>query len=420
MAYDKIIPITRRLDKCAKYVTNPEKTALDSVQEYIANPEKSHLVAALNCQSATACQEMLATKRRWGKTGGVLGYHLIHSYTPGEVTPEQAHAAGVEFARRLLGDRFEVVIATHIDRDHLHCHILFNSVSFVDGKKYRNSFKDYFGDIRETSNQVSREQGLSTICPQDKGEPYPVWLAEKTGKPTLRSLVRGDINRAVRQAFTLQSLWRILKSWGYEVKRGRYIALRPPSGKRFLRLESLGDGYTETVLLQRISRNRVKRVNRTRPTEVRYRGLWKLLQPRPRLQGFRALYFHYLYLLRGNPRRPVPFVVRRDVLHLRQTAEQYQFLSEHKIDTTSQLADFQQNVEKQIQSLVKQRQPLYREGRKEEIFQINQQLRPLRKQLRLCGAIAQRIPQMRENLHKSTKKINLKEKQKNRGEKTWT
>lgn len=173
MAYDKIIPVTRRLDKCAKYVTNPEKTALDSVQGYIANPEKSPLVTALNCQTATACQEMLSTKRRWGKTGGVLGYHLIHSYAPGEVTPEQAHAAGVEFARRLLGDRYEAVIATHVDREHLHCHILFNSVSFVDGKKYRNSFQDYFGDIRETSNQVSREQGLSTIQPQGRGGILP-------------------------------------------------------------------------------------------------------------------------------------------------------------------------------------------------------------------------------------------------------
>ena len=419
MAYDKIIPVTRRLDKCARYVTNPEKTALDSVQGYIANPEKAHLVTALNCQTSTACQEMLSTKRRWGKTGGVLGYHLIHSYAPGEVTPEQAHAAGVEFARRLLGDRYEAVIATHVDREHLHCHILFNSVSFVDGKKYRNSFQDYFGDIRETSNQVSREQGLSTIQPQGRGESYPAWQAEKTGRPTLRSLVRADIDRVVRQAFTLQSLWRILENWGYDVKRGQHIALRPPGGKRFLRLDSLGGGYTEAVLLQRIARNRVKRVNRTYPKKVWYRGLWKLLQPHPRLRGFRALYFHYLYLLRGNHRRPTPFVVQRDVFRLRQMVEEYRFLMEHQIDTTSQLADFQRNVESQIKSLVEWREPLYREGRKKEIAHINEELRPLRKQLRLCGAIAQRVPQMRENLRSSTEEPNPKEKQRNRGEITW-
>lgn len=419
MAYDKIIPVTCRLDKCARYVTNPEKTALDSVQGYIANPEKAHLVTALNCQTSTACQEMLATKRRWGKTGGVLGYHLIHSYAPGEVTPEQAHAAGVEFARRLLGDRYEAVIATHVDRGHLHCHILFNSVSFVDGKKYRNSFKDYFGDIRETSNQVSREQGLSTIQPQGKGEPYPAWQAEQTGRPTLRSLVRKDIDRAIRQAFTLQSLWRILESWGYDIKQGQHLAVRPPGGKRFLRLEGLGPGYTEAVLLQRIARNRIKRMDRSRPKKLRYRGLWQALRPHSRLQGFRALYYRYLYLLRGKSHRPAPFVVRREVFRLRQTVEQYQLLREHRIDTTAQLEDFQKKLEQQIAALVEQRKPLYRAGRKEEIAQINQQLRPLRKQLRLCGAIDQRVSPMRESLHCERNERNPREKQRNRGDRTW-
>lgn len=124
---------------------------------YIRNQDKNMLSGtiletALNCSLETACQDMTATKQRWGKTGGVLGYHLIHSYAPGEVTPRQAHELGVEFARRVLGEKYEVVVSTHLDHEHLHCHILFNSVSFVDGRKYQNTFKDYFGDIRGTSN----------------------------------------------------------------------------------------------------------------------------------------------------------------------------------------------------------------------------------------------------------------------------
>ena len=338
MAYDKIIPVTRRLDKCARYVTNPEKTVLDSVQGYIANPEKAHLVTALNCQTATACQEMLATKRRWGKTGGVLGYHLIHSYAPGEVTPEQAHQVGVEFARRLLGDRYEAVIATHVDRGHLHCHILFNSVSFVDGKKYRNSFKDYFGDIRETSNQVSREQGLSTIQPQGKGEPYPAWRAEQAGRPTLRSLVREDIDRAIRQAFTLQSLGGFWKA-GDTNKAGQHLAVRSPGGKRFLRLESLGPGYTEAVLLQRIARNRIKRVDHTRPKSA-VPGPVEALRPRPRLRGFRALYYLPVPAA-GKSHRPAPFVVRREVFACARPWSSTNS-AEHHIDTTSQLEIFKE------------------------------------------------------------------------------
>jgi len=167
MAYDKIIPIKGRLDHCVNYVLNPEKTDLGRVLEYMSNSDKTVtpdgravLETAINCQLETAYQEMQATKRRWSKKGGVLGYHLIHSYAPGEVTPEQAHALGVEFARQLLGDRYEVVISTHLDHDHLHNHVLFNSVSFIDGKKYRDNFKAYFGDIRGASNEVSRRHGV--------------------------------------------------------------------------------------------------------------------------------------------------------------------------------------------------------------------------------------------------------------------
>lgn len=163
MAYDKIIPIRNRLDRCLNYVLNDGKTALGRALEYIEDQEKTalewdggtvRLETALNCELDSARKDMEATKRRWGKDGPghVLGYHLIHAYTPGEVTPEEAHAASLEFARRLLGDRYEAVVSTHLDRDHLHAHIVFNSVSFVDGKMYRNNFKDYFrehpGDLQ--------------------------------------------------------------------------------------------------------------------------------------------------------------------------------------------------------------------------------------------------------------------------------
>ena len=150
MAYDKIIPVRRRLDHCVNYVLNPEKTDLGAVLEYIGNPDKTItpdgravLETAINCQLETAYQEMQETKKRWSKKGGVLGYHLVHSYAPGEVTPEQAHSIGVEFAGKLLQGRYEAIISTHLDHDHIHNHILFNSVSCVDGKKYRDNFKAY-------------------------------------------------------------------------------------------------------------------------------------------------------------------------------------------------------------------------------------------------------------------------------------
>ena len=130
MAYDKIIVIHSRLDRCLDYVQNDGKTDLGDAVDYICNPIKAGFQTAINCTLDKSFLQMQETKRRWDKHGGILGYHIIHSYAPGEVTPEQAHEAGVEFARRLLGDKYEAVVCTHTDRDHLHCHIVFNGRFF--------------------------------------------------------------------------------------------------------------------------------------------------------------------------------------------------------------------------------------------------------------------------------------------------
>ena len=175
----------------------------------------------------------------------MLGYHLIHSYAPGEVTPVQAHELGVVFARQLLGDRYEAVISTHLDREHLHCHILFNSVSLLDGKKYLDNFAAYYGDIRGVSNAVSARHGLSVIQSEDRGRNYSEWRAEKAGKTTLRDLIRRDMDTAISRSFTLQTFWEQLEKQGYTVKRGprvKHTANRPPGGARVFRRGSLGTG----------------------------------------------------------------------------------------------------------------------------------------------------------------------------------
>ena len=320
MAYDKIIPIKKRLDNCINYVLNEEKTLpVDGVA----------LETAINCDLEGAYYEMGDTKRRWDKWGGVLGYHIIHSYAPGEVTPQEAHDAGVEFARRLLGDRYEVVVATHTDKDHLHCHIVFNSVSFVDGKKYRNDFKAYFGDIRETSNEVSQERGLSVIEPEGGGKHYAEWDA---------------------QSYTLHSFWLTLERQGYQIKRGesvKHTAIKPPCSPRFVRLASLGEDYIEARILERLGKARSgPPIERALPAEVPYihtpahhyavkGGVIPKARRHPR--SFRGLYFFYLRFLRGTKKRPPPYVVRREVTKLRRFTEQFYFLREYRIDTSDQL-----------------------------------------------------------------------------------
>lgn len=181
MAYTKIIVIGSRLDKCIDYVQNKEKTSLANAIRYALNRDKTERTcfeSAVNCELECAHADMLNTKRRWKKAGQdhVQGYHIIQSFAPGETTPEEAHAIGVEFAHRLLGSRYEVVVTTHLDREHLHNHVVFNSVSFMDGRMYRNNFRDYFGGdgigIRGTSDTLCREHDLSVIEPTGKGKQY--------------------------------------------------------------------------------------------------------------------------------------------------------------------------------------------------------------------------------------------------------
>ena len=415
MAYDKIIPLRSRLDHCLDYVLNEDKTSLSYALSYAENPEKSHqLVTGINCEARTAYEEMRATKRRWDKRNGILGYHLVHSYAPGEVTPEQAHAAGVEFARRLLGDHYEAVVATHIDREHSHCHIVFNSVSFVDGRKYRSDFKSYFGEVRGTSNAVSQDFGLSVIQPRDKGKHYAQWDAEHRGKATISSLVRQDIDAAIRESFTFDSFLTALRRQGYSVKSGpnvKHAAVRPPGAGRFFRLDSLGDGYTEADIRTRLAAMRRGEAPPPPAPELRPRKQHRYTiqsgrlpeRRHQKLKGFRALYVYYLYFL--GVRRPrgahqYPFPIRAEVIKLHRYQRQMNLLQTYHIDTDDQLTLLGEALQARIDALTGQRKVLYgqkRDGKDVtgEIETINRELRRLRGQLKTCGQIEADTPRIR-------------------------
>ena len=424
MAYDKIITLHGRMDHCIDYVLDEKKTGFASAMAYVINPAKTYqLVTGINCDPETALSDMRSTKKRWDKTGGILGYHVIHSYAPGEVTPDEAHAAGVEFAQRLLGDKYEVVVATHIDRAHLHCHIVFNSVSFVDGKKYRSDFQSYFGDLRGTSNEVSRERGLSVIEPMGHGKHYTEWTAEKQGRNTVMGLVRQDIDAAIVESYTFNSFLAALRRQGYTIKYGsnvKHTAVSPPGSDFVFRLNSMGAGYTEADIRERLIAAQ-KGVPYEMPTEPmpppslilpvpqvrkRYtvRGNAIPCQPRRKLRGFRALYLRYLYLLNGyrRPRRSMPpFAARKEVAKLQRYQKQFRFLLQYRIETDSQLAMLGDALQGQIDLLVDYRRELYgrrREGLdvEAELGTVNQKLRSTRRELTICRQITEDIPKIRD------------------------
>lgn len=416
MAYDKIIVIHSRLDRCLDYVQNDGKTDLGNAVDYICNPVKAGFQTAINCTLDNAFLQMQATKQRWDKYGGILGYHIVHSYAPGEVTPEQAHEAGVEFAQRLLGDKYEAVVCTHTDRDHLHCHIVFNSVSFLDGKKYRSDFKSYFHDLRDMSNAVSREYGFSVIDSNGQGKHYSEWNAERNGKTTVRDLIRRDIDAALDGSLTYDMLLETLRRQGYTVKRSpkvKHTAIRPPGGQRFVRLDSLGEGYTELDLMQRLNEQRYESAPEPPVFSAQKRYT---IRKRPRRYSpvkhgsFRALYLYYLYLLSPRKKRPqkVPFETRAEIRRVKQYRQQFFLLQKYHIDTKPELEMLSDALSNEMQFLVDQRKELYALRREQpseqldaDIDSLTAQLRPLRRELRLCGKIAEYAPRMLRQIQES-------------------
>lgn len=412
MAYDKIIPIRRRLDHCLAYAANEHKTDLAAALHYIGNerktapPHADRLRTGINCTVETAYAEMQATKRRWDKCGGILGYHIIHSYAPGEVTPQEAHAAGVEFARRLLGERYEAVVATHLDREHLHCHIVFNSVSLVDGSKYRSDFKSYFGTLRGTSNAVSRERGLSVIEPEHEGRHYAEWDAEKHSRPTVRGMVRADVDATLLRARSFSDFLIRLRAQGYEVRtQGKYLAVKPSGSSRYVRLKSLGEDYTEDAIRARLAVPRAERQHLQPdkpPHKVKQYRVHAPMPPRKKVKGFHAIYLYYVYLLRGKtPKRSrsVPFTIRQEAAKLRRYQRQFRFLRENWIETVQELSMLHDALQAQIDALTERRKGLYEWKRRgmdvtQELSAVNERLRQTRRSLNLCQSIEADIPRL--------------------------
>ena len=425
MAYDKIIVVHARLDNRIRYALNEAKT------QRLENGQV--LQTAINCQLDTAFRDMQETKRRWDKENRpIQGYHIIHSFSPGEVTPEQAHRLSVEFAERLLQGRFEAVVATHTDHGHIHAHIVFNSVSCTDGKMFRDNFKAYFGDIRGHSNDLSRENNLSVIDPKGTAKHYAEWNTEKNGKPTVRGLIRQDIDAALADAFTLQSFYDTLQKQGYAIKRGtnvKHTAVKPSGSDRFIRLDSLGNGYTEADIRERLNKSRTQ-PSAPEPQAAASvyipKGRYKVKRRSPaygkkqKLSGLRRLYLHYLYLLSPpRPRRrPPPFPVRAEVRKLDQYKRQFALLQKYHINSESQLSMLADALQADIDSLVFSRRELYRRQRRgedmsAEIKEISLALRPIRRELKCCQQVADRIPQIQEHI-----RLDRQAEEQNKSEKT--
>jgi len=409
MAYTSVIPV-RRLDRAVKYVMNKEKTTAVSLQDaldYAANRDKTEqscFESSYACTLETAFADMRQTKERWHKLGGVQGYHLVQSFAAGEVTPELAHRIAKELADRVLGGRYEYVIGTHLNTGHIHSHIVWNSVSRVDGKKYRSNYKSYVTEIRAVSDELCRKYKLSVIDTENShhvAKPYAEWLAEKNGQPTWRTAIRQDVDDAIQQSLTWRQFLSAMERKGYEVRMGRkYPVLHPPGKERFVRFKTLGKRYTPEAIQTRILYPQFKRCFVENSPRVQY-GHLHGGKPRRKLTGLRALYYRYLYELGALPRKPrrPSYAVRQDAYKLDQRIRQMEFLSKHNIDTLAQLETYRQAKLGEIIQLTAERKSLYKTNPDSPLIQqVNTALKQLRQEERLCRKIAEHSLEVQQHL----------------------
>ena len=235
---------------------------------YILNPEKTDeklLVSSYGCASETAAREFEWTRRIAEQKGmnpvRIIARHVIQSFEIGEVTPELAHEIGKQFADEILGGKYEYVLTTHIDKDHVHNHLIFNAVDFVDYHAYK-SYKRIYYDMREVSDRLCKENGLSVIPPsQNKGMGYKEYTEAKRGTSWKQKL-KQTIDRLVITAKDYDDFLRLMQEAGYEIKTGKYISFRAEGQERFTRSKTIGENYTEERIKERIAGRTPRRSQR--------------------------------------------------------------------------------------------------------------------------------------------------------------
>ena len=407
MAVTSIWKVEGRLARVLGYAGNPDKAegspdewelqGVGAAILYAADPGKTErqlYVTGVNCLPATALEEMNATKRQYGKTGGIVAFHGYQAFAPGETDPATAHEVGVALAQELWGGRFEVVVATHLDKAHLHNHFVVNSVSFADGRRFHRDAACYRA-MREASDELCREHGLSVVESPGRGE----------GRPTWRSLVKADVDEAVGRAASMRQFHANLRAMGYDVKVGKDISVRPPGKERFVRLRrNFGDAYSQEGIGARILANSRQRLPLGRP-----RPAPKERPPVPK-GTLVSLYRRYMALLNGAKRQRAPggrahFLLREDLRELEAISGELALLAREGIETRSQLAAYERALADKSEALQAERRALRNEARRSKaagspappnprIAEIASELRGARREARACARIRARSAEL--------------------------
>ena len=368
MATTSLWKVSGSLKKVLDYAENPDKTSLKNVIDYASDKDKTDdelFVTGINCEVERAYEMMTETKRQFGKKDKVVAYHGYQSFKDGEVTPEECHAIGVETAKRLWGDRYEVIVTTHLNtKTHLHNHFVFNSVSFVDGEKFRYQTADILA-LREVSDEVCREFGKSVLEKAPFHGSSSVYWVHRNGGLTQTDIVKDDIDIAIAHAYSPQSFMQNMIDMGYRFNRGifnEYPSIFVPGRNKPIRLKSFGEEYTRQRLLERINANRY-----TRPLKI------KFYFPIYRIYGKRkptwadSLYTLFdtlltiLELMLAKPEEkqvPISPELRFEIQKLDKYIKQQEFLTVYKLETVEELSSFADTLQSRMDKLLEKRKQL--------------------------------------------------------------
>ena len=361
MAVTKILARRGGLAQAIAYVVNGDKT------------EEQVLTAAQGCSLGSACAEMQDAKIRWNKTDGVQLYHIIQSFRPGEITPGLALEIAQEFVREHLPG-YQAVIGIHTDRDHIHAHIVFNSVNQLTGEKYHSNARSYYQQIRGISDRLCREHGLSVIM---TGEPskavsYIEWLRQSKGQPTFRSMLEAELRTATQDANDLGHFFLLMEHMGYEIRHGDRLGFRLRGQERFMYPGRRDPLFTEDGIRAAIQGNLAEIEAGHRPAVIQ-RPKYRPYRKHPKYTGFLALYIHYLYLLGKIGQRQYPPLMtphlRQEVMRFEQYQVQFVFLRENNIVTQADMDAVQSRTEGSLAKLMKQRTILnVRKKRRQHLY----------------------------------------------------
>ena len=433
MAVTKIWRVRGSVGKVIDYADNPEKTAsgsedeisgLEEVLRYAdddVKTEKHFYTTGINCDREYATEEFQLVKDRFCKQGGIVAIHGYQSFEE-NITPEEAHEIGVQLAKELWGDRFQVIVASHLNTGHVHNHFVINSVSFMDGKRFHMCTERYL-EMRDASDRLCKEHGLSVIKePQGKRIPYNLYMREKNGDPVRYNVARQAIDYAVKRSLNMEEFKAELRTLGYgfQFDRNRkYWTVTVPGWQRPIRIHKLGPEYTKDRILERIYSNdetvradKYREAYQYRPNNYHLKRRIHKINTRT---GLEKLYLRvcyemgYLSKYRQDPLK-VSYIFRDELVRCDTYAKEARLLAENHVTTAEDLLRLKYSKESRISDLISNRDELRKmakrnipENQKEElrnqIAELTEHIKGLRSDIKLIKDIEARSGQLEKKVN---------------------